>query len=1059
MADLKAPQAGMEWRLVGPHRGGRVVAVTGHPTELATFYFGACAGGVWKTTDGGAYWENISDGFFQTSAVGAIAISTSDPNVLYVGTGETAIRGNVSHGDGVYKSTDGGQTWTNVGLSDTQAIAKVRIHPANPDLVYVAALGHVWGPNTERGVYRSKDGGQSWEQILFRSEKAGAIDLSMDPHNPRILYATIWEAQRFPYKLNSGGPDSGIFKSTDGGDSWTEITRNEGLPTGVLGKIGIAASPAQSDRVYAIVEAEDGALFRSDDGGTTWQRLSEQNDLRWRAWYYQHIVADPKDPDTVWIMNGNLWKSIDGGKSFSNVAVPHGDNHDLWIDPHNSQRMIEGNDGGAIVTYNGGLSWSSVLNQPTAQLYHVTTDNQLPYRLYGSQQDNSAISLPSMSVTGAIGMTEWMEPGGGESGYIAVKPTDHNVIVGGGIGSGEGDGRLIRYDHRTGQHQNITAWPVETGMGDGADKMRYRFQWTFPIQYSPHDPDTLYVTSNHVHRSTNEGMSWEVISPDLTRHDPATLEASGGPITKDNTGAEVYATIFAFVESPHQQGLFWAGSDDGLVHISRDNGASWQEITPKDLPTNAMISVIELSPHAAGTAYLAATCYKSDDFQPYLYKTSDYGQSWTKIVTGIPANAFTRTIREDPNRQGLLYCGTETGLYLSLDDGANWETWQLNLPITPLYDLLVKGTDLIAATHGRSFWILDDLTPLHQLNGEVRQQDAHLFKPKDTTRMKVYSGYGSEMDGGLSYINAGPLTVAYRKVKLADGTNGKKFLDAGENPPNGVIISYHIGQEPKEDVTLSFLDADGNEIRTFSSAEPPKVEGEEEQTEPRLTKSAGMNRFTWNMRLPDAVKIPGDKSAEGYLHGPTVVPGSYQVRLTAGGQSQTQSFAILRDPRIGATEQDLKQQFELLVKIQNRLSDTHRAILKLRDLRDQITGWEKRIEAGKASYDNADSLLESAKTLSERLTEVENELIQVKSGSPLQPPSRLNSKIATLSAFVDNADFAPTRQSYEAYDYLSELIEGQLDILHEVESGELLRFNNRLRESNVPPVASTSANG
>ncbi len=1045
----------MEWRLVGPHRGGRVVAVTGHPTELATFYFGGCAGGVWKTTDGGAYWENISDGFFQTSAVGAIAIAPSDPNVLYVGTGETAIRGNVSHGDGVYKSTDGGQTWTNMGLSATQAIAKVRIHPHNPDLVYVAALGHVWGPNQERGVYRSNDGGQTWEQVLFRSEKAGAIDLSMDPNNPRILYATIWEAQRSPYKLNSGGPDTGIFKSTDGGDSWTEITRNEGLPTGVLGKIGIAASPAQRDRVYAIVEAEDGALFRSDDGGTSWQRLSEQNDLRWRAWYYQHIVADPKDPDTVWIMNGNLWKSIDGGKSFSNVAVPHGDNHDLWIDPNDTQRMIEGDDGGAIVTFNGGLSWSSVLNQPTAQLYHVTTDNQLPYRLYGSQQDNSAISVPSMSVTGAINMTEWMEPGGGESGYIAVKPTDHNIIVGGGIGSGEGDGRLIRYDHRTGQHQNITAWPVETGMGEGANEMRYRFQWTFPIQYSPHDPDTLYVTSNHVHRSTNEGMSWEVISPDLTRNDPATLEASGGPITKDNTGAEVYATIFAFVESPHQQGLFWAGSDDGLVHVSRDNGASWQEITPKDLPKNAMISIIEVSPHDVATAYVAATCYKSDDFRPYLYKTTDYGQTWTKIVSGIPETVFTRTIREDPQRQGLLYCGTETGLYLSFDDGATWEGWQGNLPVTPLYDLLVKGTDLIAATHGRSLWILDDLTPLHQLTDEVRQQDTHLFKPRDTVRMKVYSGYGSEMDGGLSYINAGPLTVAYRKIKLADGTNGKKFLDAGENPPNGVMVSYRLGEEPKEDITLSFLDADGNEIRTFSSAEPPKVEGEEEQTEPRLIKSAGMNRFTWDMRLPDAVKIPGDKSAEGYLHGPTVVPGNYQVRLTVGGQSQTQSFAITPDPRIAATARDLQQQFDLLVKIQKQLSETHQAIIKVRDIRDQVEAWEKRIEAGKDTYDNAGSLLESAKGLKERMTAIENELIQVKAGSPLQPPSKLNSKIATLTAFVDNADFAPTRQCFEAYDFITELIEVQLDTLHEIESGDLLRFNTRLRESNVPPVAST----
>ncbi len=949
-----------------------------------------------------------------------------------------------------------GPTWVSPTPRPSPSI---RIHPHNPDLVYVAALGHVWGPNPERGVYRSKDGGTSWEQILFRSENAGAIDLSMDPHNPRILYATTWEAQRFPYKLSSGGPGSGIFKSTDGGDTWTEITRNEGLPTGVLGKIGIAASPAQTDRVYAIVEAEDGALFRSDDGGKTWQRLSEQDGLRWRAWYYQHVVADPKDPDTVWIMNGNLWKSIDGGKSFSNIAVPHGDNHDLWIDPNNTQRMIEGNDGGAIVTYNGGLSWSSVLNQPTAQLYHVTTDNQVPYRLYGSQQDNSAISVPSMSVTGSINMTEWMEPGGGESGYLAVKPTDHNVIVGGGIGSGEGDGRLIRYDHRTGQHQNITVWPVETGMGEGANQMRYRFQWTFPILYSPHDTDTLYVTSNHVHRSTDEGMSWEVISPDLTRNDPATLEASGGPITKDNTGAEVYATIFAFVESPHQQGVFWAGSDDGLVHVSRDNGTTWQNVTPADLPDNAMISMIEVSPHQAGKAYLAATCYKSDDFQPYLYKTEDFGQTWTKMTNGIPETVFTRVVREDPNRAGLLYAGTETGLYLSFDDGGTWERWQLNLPVTPLYDLVVKGTDLIAATHGRSFWILDDLTPLHQLTDEIRQQDVHLFKPRDTTRIKVYEGYGSDMDNGLSYINAGPLTVAFRKVKLANGLYGKKFIDAGQNPSDGVLISYMLKDEPKQDITLTVLDADGKEIRTFSSAKPEKIEGQDEQTEPQLTKSTGMNRFVWDMRLPDAVKIPNDKSAEGYLHGPKVTPGNYQVKVTVGENSQTQSFAILRDPRISATLEDLQKQFDLLVKIQNSVSDAHRAILKVRDIRDQLAAWEKRIEANKASIGDADNLLTSAKSLKENLTKVEDELIQVKATSPLQFPSRLNSKMATLSAFVDNADFAPSQQCYEAFDYLNERIEAQLDTLHEIESGDLNRFNDKLRDANVAPVASTTSNG
>ncbi|HLI51441.1 MAG TPA: glycosyl hydrolase, partial [Thermomicrobiaceae bacterium] len=550
----------LKWRSIGPFRGGRVVAVAGHPTEERTFYFGGCAGGVWKTIDGGITWQNVSDGYFKTSAIGAIAVAESDPNVIYAGTGETAIRGNVSHGDGVYKSADGGATWTNVGLAETRYIGRIRIDPHDANHVYVAAFGHAYGPNEERGVYRTTDGGKSWEKILYKSPNAGAIDLSMDPHNPRILYATIWQAQRFPWGLSSGGPESGIFKSIDGGDSWTELTHNHGLPKGILGKIGIAVSPARPERVYAIVEAEDGALFRSDNGGQTWQRLSEQPGLRWRAWYYMHMYADPQDPDTCWVLNGGLWKSIDGGKTFRTVPEPHGDNHDLWIDPKNPQRMIEGNDGGACVTFNGARTWSSLWNQPTAQFYHVITDNQTPYTIYGSQQDNTALGGPSLSVNGAILQGDWFEPGGGESGYIAIKPGDPNIVYGGGIGSGDGNGRLLRFDRRTGYIRNVTPWPVIQGMGEGAETLKYRFQWTFPIVFSPHEPNTLYATSNHVHRTRDDGASWEVLSPDLTRNDSSKLGASGGSITKDNTGAEVYCTIFAFAESPHQAGVFWAGS-------------------------------------------------------------------------------------------------------------------------------------------------------------------------------------------------------------------------------------------------------------------------------------------------------------------------------------------------------------------------------------------------------------------------------------------------------------------------------------------------------------------
>ncbi len=1025
----------MEWRLVGPHRGGRVVAVAGHPTELATFYFGACAGGVWKTTDGGAYWENISDGFFATSAVGALAVSPSDPNVLYAGMGETAIRGNVSHGDGVYKSTDGGQTWTNVGLADTHAIARVRIHPTNPDLVYVAALGHVWGPNAARGVYRSKDGGKNWEQILFRSEQAGAIDLSLDPRNPRILYATIWEAQRYPYKLNSGGPGSGIFKSTDGGDSWTEITRNPGLPAGMLGKIGIAASAAQSGRVYAIVEAEDGALFRSDDGGATWQRMSEQNDLRWRAWYYQHIYADPQDADVVWILNGKCWKSIDGGRNFSAVPTPHGDNHDLWIDPNNTQRMIEGNDGGANVTFNGGLSWSSIFNQPTAQFYHVTTDDQVPYRLYGSQQDNTALTVPSASATGAITAADWYQPGGGESGYITVKPTDSNIVVGGAIGSGAGNGRLIRYDHRTKEQRIITPWPELTGMGYGSKDLRYRFQWTFPIQYSPHDPDTLYVTSNHVHRSTDEGMSWEVISPDLTRNDPATQEPSGGPITKDNTGAEVYGTIFAFVESPHQQGLFWAGSDDGLIHISKDNGASWQNVTPSDLPGHALISIIEVSPHAAGTAYVAATCYKSDDFRPYLYKTTDFGQTWTKITTGIPENVFTRTIREDPSRTGLLYCGTETGLYVSLDDGENWEAWQLNLPVTPLHDLQVKGTDLIAATHGRSFWILDDLTPLHQLTDEIRQQDAHLFKPRPANRFKVYGRYGENASPYKSYGRVGGMMMTHYTRKRKTGENDYEFLDAGKNPPDGAIIYYYLKTKPEGELKLSFLDSNGSEIIGFNS---DAKEGQ------HPTVDAGLNRFVWNMRYPSSHAVPGSPVSPDQLAGPVAVPGRYQVKLAVGGQTLTQPLEIVRDPRVSGSPSDLQAQFDLLLKVRDMLSETHDAVNRLRDLREQVEGWSKRVED--------DEVKQAATAIVDKLNAVELELIQPKSGSPLQPPAGLNEKLAALAGMVSNADMRPTAQSTAVFEKLAGQADGSIEKLDPIVGHDIASFNRMLADRGIQPV-------
>jgi len=1036
----------LRFRLIGPHRGGRVVAVAGHPTDPMTFYFGACAGGVWKTTDGGVTWENISDGYFRTAAVGAIAVSDADPNVIYVGTGEACIRGNVSHGDGVYKSTDGGRTWKNVGLRDTRHIARIRVHPKNPDIVYVAALGHAFGPNEERGVFRSKDGGSTWEKVLYRDEHTGAIDLIMDPSNPRILYAALWQAVRRPWELVSGGPGSGLFRSFDGGDTWEEISRRPELPQGILGRIGLATTAARPGRVWAIVEAEDGALFRSDDYGDTWKRVSDKGDLRWRAWYFHHLCADPQDADTLWVLDLKLWKSIDGGVTFTEVPTPHGDHHDHWTDPRNPQRMINGNDGGACVSFDGGRTWSTQFNQPTAQMYHVTVDNRFPYRVYGSQQDNTAICLPSMSINGAITLTEWYEPGGGESGYIAVKPDDPDIVVGGAIGSGEGNGRLIRYNHRTGEQRNITVWPEELGMAEGAQDLKYRFQWTFPIEFSPHDPHTLYVTSNVVHRSRDLGMTWEVISPDLTRNDPEKLRPSGGPITKDNTGAEVYCTIFAFRESPHEPGVFWAGSDDGLVHLSRDGGQTWQNVTPPDLPEWATVAILEPSPHDPATCYLAAHNYRLDDPRPYLYKTSDYGRSWTRITEGIPADDFTRVIRADPVRWGLLYCGTETGVYVSFDDGGHWQRLQSNLPVCPIYDLVVKDSDLVVATHGRSFWILDDLTPLRQYEPEQLEQPAYLYQPRPTVRWRFYGRGFYRHPKTANYKMTGPVTVTYRLRETPMGTNGEEFLDAGKNPPDGAIIHYYLKEEPADEVTLSILDEQGNVIRTFSSkSEEP----------PRVPVQAGMNRFVWDLRHEGATKLEGPAKRDRFEQAleiavrPRALPGRYQVQLKVGETVLAQSFEVVRDPRLPASDEDLRAQFELKVAIRDRISEVHDAVNRIRRLRKQVEEWEERAKAAGKS----DAIAEAAKAFKEKLETLERELVQVDSDKPQPGPARVREKLIALSSMIDESDDRPTKGAHEVYELLAGQVGELLVRLRQVLEEEQRQFSERLAQAGVPALA------
>ncbi len=1057
----------VRWRCIGPPRGGRVVAVTGDPVNPMVFYFGACAGGVWKTTDGGTYWENVSDGFFNTASVGAIAVAPSDANVVYAGMGESCIRGDVTYGDGVYRSTDGGQTWANVGLSDTRHIARVRVHPANPDLVYVAALGHAYGPNGQRGVFRSKDGGSSWEHILFRSENAGAVDLSLDPNNPRILYASIWQTQRTPWSLISGGPESGIFKSVDGGDTWTEITDNPGLPKGLKGRIGVAVSPAKPGRVWATIEAEDCGLYRSDDGGDTWELVSDNRDLQGRPWYYQHVFADPQDSETVWILNYQCWKSVDGGRNFNRVTTPHGDDHDLWIDPQNPQRMIEGNDGGACVSFNGGDTWSTIYNQLTGQFYHLTTDNQFPHRVYGTQQDNTAISVPSRTHKGAIPWGDCYVVGNSESGHIAVHPQDPNTVISGAIGSSAGGGgNLLHYDHSTGQVRIITVWP-ELYTGWGAKDMKYRFQWTYPIMFSPHDPQTLYVAGNLVFRSTNQGGSWETISPDLTRHDPSTLEPSGGPITKDTSGAEVYATIFAFVESPHEAGVFWAGSDDGLVHLSRDNGATWNQVTPSDLPEWTLICMIEVSPHDPATAYIAATRYKLDDTRPMLYKTTDYGQTWTSITNGLPQDDYTRVVREDPTDPGLLYAGTETGVSVSFDQGDSWQPLRANLPVVPVYDLLVKDDNLIAATHGRAFWVLDDLTQLHQLTSTLAEQPFQLLQPRDTLRVR--SPFRDRKPTvGKSYRAGLGADVTYSESLGQRGETVRKFWDAGENPPDGVMVHYYLKEAPRtppspgpietsnlagqgvwQEVTLSILDQNGELIRSFSSNAP---EDDGETPEPRPGAAPGMNRFVWNMRYPAARKVPEDKSTEDSLVGPLAAPGTYQVKLQVGEDTQTQSFRIIKDPRVSATNDDLQAQFQFLVQIRDRVSETHDGINQLRRVRQQVEQWVNRAEG----HPSAEAVGNAAESVREKLGQIEEQLIQSAyrgARDRLDLPVRLNRKLAELTAVVAAADFAPPQQSYEVFGYLSGEIDQQLTALQQVIDDDVAQFANLVRDLDIPAIA------
>lgn len=1013
----------LSYRGIGPMRGGRVTAVAGVPGNPMVYYFGATGGGVWKTEDGGMQWAPVSDADFKTGSVGAIAVAPSDPNVLYVGMGEAPIRGNVSHGDGVYKSTDAGKTWKAVGLADTRQISRIRVHPTNPDVAWVAALGHVWGPNEERGIFKTTDGGATWRQVKTQGPTAGAIDLAIDAQNPDVLYATFWQVYRTPWSMESGGPLSSLWKSTDGGETWKDLSAAEGLPKGPWGKLGVTVSPVNPNRVYALIEAQTGGLYRSDNAGRSWSLVNDDLELRLRPWYYMRLYADSRDENTVYITNVSFWRSDDAGVTFNTISVPHGDNHDLWIAPEDNQRLIQANDGGANVSFNGGRTWTAQ-TQATAQFYRVHVDNDFPYNVYGAQQDNTTVRIASRNTHGpGITEREWWPVGGGESGWIAADPRDTNIVY-----AGSYMGLLTRYDHRTREERIINVWP-DYGLGAGADEQRYRFQWNFPILISPHDPTVIYTAGNILFRSTNEGQSWQAISPDLTRNDKSKQKTQGGIITKDNTGVEYYGTIFALAESPVKAGVLWAGSDDGLIHLSTDGGKNWKNVTPKEFPEWIRVNSIDASPFDAGTLYVAATMYQFDDFRPYLFKTSDYGQTWQRIDNGIPAHDFTRVVREDPNRKGLLYAGTETGVYVSLDDGRQWHSLQLNLPAVPVTDLAVhkRDKDLVVATQGRSFWILDDLTVLHQYAQEMEDRDVHLFRPEESYRVP-----------------------ASRRRSRA--------TNLGQNPASGPVIHYWLKEKPEGEVKLEFLTARGEVIQSFSSAdnepEEPKVQPKRPAGSPPTTREGapakqGLNQFEWDLRYPTIKFFEGMILTDAGYVGPRILPGDYQVRLTVAGKTYTERFTVKKDPRVKTTQEEFDRQFSLLMQLYGKVNETNAAIGRLRDVKRQLDEFRTRYRLEPRARD----LVGEAGTLISRLSEVEQRLYQsnaVTHEDNLNHPIRLNNKLAVLMRSVDASETQPTDQMQQVFEDLATRVNAELRILNGLIDNDVRQFGDKVRRSNLP---------
>jgi photosystem II stability/assembly factor-like uncharacterized protein len=1008
---------GMQWRQVGPFRGGRALAIEGIPNEPGVYYFGAVAGGIWKTSDGGANWAPLFDKE-AISSIGAIAVAPSDHNVVYAGTGEAAVRGNISYGAGVYKSVDAGKTWKNIGLKDTRHIGALIVDPKNADIVLVAALGHIFGPNQERGIFRTTDGGKTWAKVLSKDQDTGGIDVVFDPQNSNIVFAGLWQARRQPWHFSSGGPGSGLYRSEDGGATWKHLEGN-GLPDGILGRIGVSVSGADSNRVYAMIEAKEGGLFRSEDGGTKWTRVNEDGRFRQRAWYFSKIYADPKAADTVYVLNTGLFRSVDGGKSFTLLPARHGDHHGLWIDPQNPQRIANANDGGAAVSTDGGKTWTTQQNQPTAQFYHVAVDNAFPYHIYGAQQDNSNIGIASRTDSGVITAQDWFQAGGGECGFVIPDPRDWHIIY------SNNEGYLTYYDKNKEHGHDASVVPLDNS-GHGAVDLAHRFQWISPLLISPHNPDIIYTGAESVFKTTDQGKTWTAISGDLTRNDKSKQQPSGGPLTLDITSVEYYDTVFALAESPKKQGILWAGTDDGLVHLTTDEGQHWTNVSPKGVPEWSTVSLIDPSPHDAAVAYVVFDRHKLDDFKPYIFKTSDLGKSWTAITTGIPEGAYVHAVREDPKKRGLLYAGTETGMYVSFDDGAHWQPLQLNLPVTPIHDLVVKDDDIVVATHGRSFWVLDDVTPLRQVTAQSAQMDALLYQPQTALRLH----YPTEMD---------------------------KRQPVGDNPPAGAILDYYLKVAAKDEVTLDILDTQGKVVRHLSSKDKKKndqpPEWPDQVETPRIIPAAeGMNRFAWDLHYDDPIETPGAFYYGEGPRGPLALPGEYQVKLTVGGKTQTAPLHLVIDPRIKDAEPVISKQFELSSKVANRIGELHQAINEIRNVKTQIQGLRKRF----GDDERLKSALAAADDLLKKMATVEEQLIQVNmkgSEGNLAFPNMLNEAFYSFSRMIEYADYGPTQPQYEVSKSLETRLDEQLKKWNQLKTEEVPKIAAMVRQIELPAIS------